>query len=1063
MTCSVFLIVVLVLRLSITDSSDIFVSKLNGNDHKNCGHQVILPCRSLQYVLENKISKLKIVIRLDGGNDVVNPYKYLINKTFLLEREITITNTGNVRPTVSVYKKLKPSYELQHTVFHCKQECILTIYGIRFYDAPLVSIVSNITVQVKQCLVESSLRFLRTLMNEIQKNIAVEIFNSTFVDSTLAFDETKYLKINIINTTIHEHTRDFSLLSIHGAYVCDIQIRDSLFRNNGGVAISCIPSASNSKKIWIINTKFINTKKNGNALELLYCSSIYIKHSEFNGYIATALKIENALSVTVTRSSFTSNTGYNGGALYLRGSKCLISKCYFFNNTATNGGAIYYVMGMLYLLIANSRFISNSAIMLGGSLYTGKQQIKAEVKMRNVTFLVEPKFPSSAGIIIYSTVETSLLNVCMKIASTLFDWPIADGFSCDKGCIRKKRSASDFFKFKCPENHNAVAIFVKDKEENWISNLRCVRCRKDTYSINNGSIEIKYKHENLTALNLNAKCQRCPSGAICDNGVVSRGNFWGYLSSDKSDIIFIPCPSSYCCSSYGTKCTSYNTCNINRYGVLCGSCKSGSRVNYFDGRCITKRSCWKHLFWVLYLLYIIIYSVLFLYYKDIFLFVLKYIRGVKSKPDTTGDLMQPLIENSEGCVSQKDEENDNINHSTNVLSLRPRYSNMSRNIAGVTTIVFFFYQIERLLRIKQHDQRKSDILSEFRKAITSALNFEFISTKFLNICARENLTTIGKEFIQTAAFPTAITLLFTLHFCSKRCFFMWTRHEPYFQIKIRSCLIQLALLGYTGISSFCIKMMNCVNINDTHYLYIQGDVVCYSWWQYLIMVFFCIWIVPFPFTTYMSVKMLEKGKVSVTQFYICFSFPPYASYQYILKRKTGFDFDATEIPDNKKEKDSILELFTKPYRKSTSEESVINWEVVVLIRRLILSALCICIINPVFRMLTTFPTLLVFLLHHWYKSPFHSNALNRMETLSLSILLLLNIFDLIWALDYMHDLSRLPGFDLINLVFIWVKNIALSLPPLVVLIILSYVAVKKIIWRIRKCIRKVKWSEMCSC
>lgn len=157
------------------------------------------------------------------------------------------------------------------------------------------------------------------------------------------------------------------------------------------------------------------------------------------------------------------------------------------------------------------------------------------------------------------------------------------------------------------------------------------------------------------------------------------------------------------------------------------------------------------------------------------------------------------------------------------------------------------------------------------------------------------------------------------------------------------------------------------------------------------------------------------------------------------------------ISAENKEKDAIIELFTKPYRKNTSTDGSINWEVVVLMRRLILSIICMCIHNPVFKMILTFPTLLLFQLHHWYTRPFHTNLLNRLETASLSTLIVFNIFDLIWAQDYLYDLSNLPGFELMNNVFIWIRDIILILPPLAILVILLIAAVRKLFWGKKIC------------
>ena len=54
--------------------------------------------------------------------------------------------------------------------------------------------------------------------------------------------------------------------------------------------------------------------------------------------------------------------------------------------------------------------------------------------------------------------------------------------------------------------------------------------------------------------------------------------------------MFTPCPVRYCCASSG-ECSSYDTCEGNREGVLCGKCKKGFSLNLMSTSCVDDSHC----------------------------------------------------------------------------------------------------------------------------------------------------------------------------------------------------------------------------------------------------------------------------------------------------------------------------------------------------------------------------------------------------------------------------------------------------------------------------------------
>ena len=108
-----------------------------------------------------------------------------------------------------------------------------------------------------------------------------------------------------------------------------------------------------------------------------------------------------------------------------------------------------------------------------------------------------------------------------------------------------------------------------------------------------------------------AECHLCPLGGVCEDGlVVSKSNYYGFVSrssgggiasNQKQLVEYVTCPVEYCCSKSGKQCTSFNTCNYHRHGLLCGECDPGYQVSFFTEQCISSAKCTqKTKFWIMF-------------------------------------------------------------------------------------------------------------------------------------------------------------------------------------------------------------------------------------------------------------------------------------------------------------------------------------------------------------------------------------------------------------------------------------------------------------------------------
>ena len=150
------------------------------------------------------------------------------------------------------------------------------------------------------------------------------------------------------------------------------------------------------------------------------------------------------------------------------------------------------------------------------------------------------------------------------------------------------------FKISCPQgykiNPTRECKNIKNAIICFYMNIACEQCPPKTYTIERG--ELIYNTSN------NIKCQECPRGGDCDDGLVkAKPNFWGY--SKNREVIFLQCPPGYCCESTNANCASYNSCDGDRFGTLCGRCPQGMSESLFSTKCISNAKCSSNYFFIL--------------------------------------------------------------------------------------------------------------------------------------------------------------------------------------------------------------------------------------------------------------------------------------------------------------------------------------------------------------------------------------------------------------------------------------------------------------------------------
>ena len=649
--------------------------------------------------------------------------------------------------------------------------------------------------------------------------------------------------------------------------------------------------------------------------------------------------------------------------------------------------------------------------------------------------------------------------------------------------------------FSCPLN-SYYRYFEDDAGRNFV--FTCVHCQWRMYNVMQQAQMVwndtasKYQHHNI-------KCLNCPSTAVCEAEVKSKGHYWGYIGVDNSILQFIPCPFRYCCSSL-TKCKSYNSCNNHRQGRLCNKCMTGFSVSFFGSfDCIETAKCYKWYFWYLFICIGFVFLLTIMYLKDMGI-ILK--RLLVSKENNTAN-NKTIVENidrglidghcnnneitrrllSDSNENDDEEEitrrllmDDSSEMESSYQELRSHqcipsgvYTKQSVLVTGCIKIIFFFYQAASIIRIESPSKQLYYTPWIF-DGLNSFFNVRIQSTSSaVNICPIPNASIVQIGLLKSSfLFVCPLFFLIIMYVVTKlmlrlknsnqrRTSLLWYASiddeiPSYFKlpflIRIKCTYVQLVLLSFSSIATYLLESVNCVQILEGSYLYIQASTKCYTWWQYVNIIVIIIWIGLFPFCLHYACCLLHKCFINPTQFLLVPVFPPLVLLYFLKEKYTKYEHVLCE--SDAIEAKHILRVINEPFRVEEKQQNdyqsrkAIVWEPVLIMRRILLVLVNVLLIQPCYKIFPSGLLLIGYLLHHVFKKPFQDERLNQIETISLSTLCFLNMTNIFWSFSDQLDMQNSNVLKFVGKVILYFELVVLCLPFVVLLVVAGAVLVKKL-------------------
>ncbi len=830
----------------------------------------------------------------------------------------------------------------------------------------LMSFIETFNVKIK--IVSSEMRSSRVMIKG--GNIILVASDSLFIDSTLYATASRASVVQITDTLFRSRSGTSQIepvLRIQGNIVY-ANVTHSRVWNSSGLSFEKVYSGRQESciQLFIADCDFLENKKvgSGAAVRIIYNSST----SHTSNF------------VQIRDSTFSSNHAWRDRFRSSLGGAIAIETIKFEHSVSVP----------LFVSIEYCTFTNNRAEDGGGALSVSSENV--EVSLRDCLFLLnQSEFlsPSAAFVLVLSNVaihkttfvykleENTIPLIEMQVMSS--EHHIGD-LQFTVVCLPwSKLLYTTSFGVSSQVNSKVLQKFV----------AQCSQCHKTAYVPSTGIVNVSYQHTDTLVLvkdhsvgqsTFDPRCINCPYGGHCsDTGLRAKPNFWGYIEKDK--VVFAQCPAEYCCSGgEQTPCSTHNSCTGNRSGTLCGACKTGFSLSLLSNRCLPEDQCTASWLWPLIVLAVFLYMMWYTF-----------------KDDVTNLLLCGVSKMFRKIHKINDEHTDK----------------------GYFGILAYHVQALGMLHLtflKEAHSGFGAVIIEAHKYITFILSVElsFISR---DICPLAGMTISTKLLLN---FVFLCGIYFSWCMMCAVCVLVGVavlsqQNLTAMQARFLKGIVEIIKYTYGGFASLVFFSLTCTSLTSDFVWFYDGTIKCFSQWQIFALVLCIVHTVPFPLSLPLGTNLLQKQKISSVHFMLGCVFPlPFCIY-WIAQNYQSSKLEVFCQSSKKKEdfQDStgqvccfrslILECFQGPYRKNSRVAK--HWESVMVARRLLLSATTL-MPRPLLQLGCSTILCILFFGHHIHTQPFVYRNSNKVESLSLLMLIVVANLNLVKSIY--TDLGAVP-------------------------------------------------------
>ena len=424
---------------------------------------------------------------------------------------------------------------------------------------------------------------------------------------------------------------------------------------------------------------------------------------------------------------------------------------------------------------------------------------------------------------------------------------------------------------------------------------KCVEhCEGDEYTYEAGSAVLQGKSNysraaNLSCVSIDPNCSSCPVGATCDKEICALPNYWGYKdnSYNSSRVRMIRCPNEYCCQN-DTMCKGIDSCNKDRTGQLCGKCKANLMESLFSPKCLLVDNCPAAEIIALYISCVMAYGLglmVFNYVKEVGPSVLKkMLKPIKTKCAYKKNKSHSSVEecklehlkheNTSGSSDTRPRHRSLICGQESTSKEVQKFSHFDKDKSidkdddamKYVQILFYYVQDSALFKVQMPFESQQD-----ESIVVKILQFspEVLTTLYTHVsdmCFSSGTTAVTKILFSSLFGPCVMIFIFLLYLGQKCVCHIIGKSSKMFKARLVQTFLLVVLFSYQKMVISAFSLVQCVNIGNSTVLYVQGDIECYTWWQYATEVYICLIIIPIFFVLSHSSFYIEDKTMSVRMF-----------------------------------------------------------------------------------------------------------------------------------------------------------------------------------------------------
>ena len=339
-----------------------------------------------------------------------------------------------------------------------------------------------------------------------------------------------------------------------------------------------------------------------------------------------------------------------------------------------------------------------------------------------------------------------------------------------------------------------------------------------------------------------------------------------------------------------------------------------------------------------------------------------------------------------------------------------------------------------------------DIKTSLKSVVFDIFSFR-VTRRLVSGCPMLGLTPVTKMILKLSFNLYLLIILLILYVTTglrRRLQKEPSQKLGIFVARLSRCSMAIILLNYTTFADVSLTLLKCVTVQDKKVLFIDGETVCFAYWQYIVMGCVICFIAPVFLALLIGVPLLNSKIIPAKNFVLALIMPLPFIFLFLKRIKpVQFKESDTNGQDRTlKAASPVLQVLVKPYAREDGS-GPIYWEGILLLRRFILVVIVVSIGNAVIRLYVLFAVIIIMLFHHNYVRPFRYPSINMAETISLLILALLCAINAFFARN-LNDGQQLKGADiLLAKTFEWVVTIiALTIPVALITFVLAAIIIR---------------------